>query len=179
MDPTGRTRSLDKSRHFSCFCSHTELVGDHVPESVARVAAHRIGLVDIRQHVPAGIGLPTHITMRRDSADPNRNATASAEVASPQSTRWSRQTQRSPKRVISSCESSGIAESGSIERYTYAYADAVFGTIARNLRVDYLRKLTAERKRIPSFGSGESRTSDEQDSQDRGAACRRPLPVPS
>jgi DNA-directed RNA polymerase specialized sigma24 family protein len=57
-----------------------------------------------------------------------------------------------------------------IEKYTYAYPDAMFGTIARNLRVDYLRKLTAQRKRITSFGSVESTTRHEEDSQDRGAA---------
>jgi DNA-directed RNA polymerase specialized sigma24 family protein len=54
-----------------------------------------------------------------------------------------------------------------IEKYTYAYPGAMFGTIARNLRFDYLRKLTAEGKRITSFGSVESLACREDASQDR------------
>jgi hypothetical protein len=57
-----------------------------------------------------------------------------------------------------------------IEKYTHAYPDAMFGTIARNLRFDYLRKLSAQRKKLKSFNSIEPTTHHEEDSQDRGAA---------
>src|SRR5436309_7075271 len=47
-------------RHFAELPAHSEFVGDHVAQCIARVAPHRIRFINVPQHVSADVRLPVN-----------------------------------------------------------------------------------------------------------------------